>query len=73
MHSHLRSTQRDWTPFQAVSPHEPNSKGSMKYTKHVQQPSDFVKGQSAGSAIEKALGDEDLTDEQAEDQLERKI
>jgi len=52
--------------------HDAKSKGSTRYTEHSVQQNDFVKGASAGAGVEKAPGQEDLTDEQAADKLERK-
>lgn len=53
--------------------HDPNAKGSMRYTEHIAQPSDFTKGASDGPGVDKAPGDEGLTDDQAMDKVERKV
>ena len=51
--------------------HDPVAKGSTRMDKHKVQPSDMA-GASSGPGTDRAPGDEDLTDEQAMDQIERK-
>jgi hypothetical protein len=52
--------------------HDDNAKGSTRYTEHIRQPDALGQGQSDGGAIDKAPGDESLTDEQAKDKYEQK-
>ena len=52
--------------------HDPNAKGSTRYEKHIKGPSDVEAGASEGPLVDRAPGEEDLTDEQAMDRLERK-
>lgn len=52
---------------------DPFAKGSTRMTDHKKQVSDFEKGASDGPLADKAPGDEDLTDEQAMDKIERKV
>lgn len=52
--------------------HDDNAKGSTRYTEHIKQPTDEDKGASEGPQVERAPGDEQLTDEQAMDKVERK-
>jgi hypothetical protein len=51
--------------------HDPAAKGSTRYTEHRAQPNGFG-GASEGPRTDKAPGQEDMTDEQAMDQVERK-
>lgn len=52
--------------------HDPNAKGSDRYTKHIATQSDIQTGASEGAQVERAPGDEKLTDDQAMDKVERK-
>lgn len=52
--------------------HNPMAKGSTRYEKHIKQASDVDAGASEGPQVDRAPGEEDLGDEQAMDQLERK-
>jgi len=52
--------------------HDPKAKGSTRYTAHTVQQSDFVKGAGDGPGVERAPGQEDMTDEQVADSFERK-
>jgi len=51
--------------------HDPFAKGSTRMEKHKVQPSD-MEGASEGPRTDKAPGQEELTDEQAMDRMERK-
>ena len=42
-------------------------------TEHKKQASEFEEGASEGALVDRAPGDENLTDEQAMDKVERKI
>lgn len=53
--------------------HDDNAKGSDRYTKHIAQQSHLETGASDGPGTERAPGDENLTEEQAMDKLERKV
>ena len=50
---------------------DPNAKGSTRYAKHIVQPSG-MEGASEGPGVQRAPGDEDISDQQAMDQMERK-
>ncbi|KAH0846509.1 hypothetical protein AYO21_10138 [Fonsecaea monophora] len=52
--------------------HDPFAKGSTRMTEHKVQPSDFVKGASDGPQADRAPGQEELSDEQVMDNLERR-
>lgn len=52
--------------------HDPEAKGSTRYTAHHVTQNDFDKGAGAGSAVDRAPGDENLTNAEAADKLERK-
>lgn len=52
--------------------HDDQAKGSTRYTEHKVQQSEFVTGASDGPNVDRAPGDENLTDEQAMDKLEKK-
>lgn len=52
--------------------HDPNAKGSTRYTHHIAQESHLDKGASSGPQVDEAPGDENLTQEQAMDKTERK-
>ena len=52
--------------------HDDNAKGSTRYTGHIAQSDTLAQGQSDGSEIERAPGDERLTDAQAKDKYESK-
>jgi len=53
--------------------HDPNAKGSTRYTEHIAQQSDFEKGASEGSQAERVPGQENLSQGQVTDQAERKM
>jgi hypothetical protein len=53
--------------------HDDVAKGSTRMTNHKVQRSEFDTGAGDGPQTGRAPGDEDLTDEQAMDQLERKV
>lgn len=51
--------------------HDPNAKGSTRYTEHIRQPNTFdTIGE--GSQTERAPGDEELSEDAARDKLEQK-
>ena len=50
--------------------HDDNAKGSTRYTAHIKQDSEFATNN--GPQTDRAPGDENLTDDQAMDKLERK-
>lgn len=52
--------------------HDDQAKGSTRYTAHKVQQSEFVTGASDGPNVDRAPGDEQLTDNQAMDKLEKK-
>ncbi|KIW10334.1 hypothetical protein PV08_11296 [Exophiala spinifera] len=51
---------------------DPFAKGSTRMTAHKKNPSDFDKGASEGPRTDKAPGQEELSDDQVMDQVERK-
>lgn len=53
--------------------HDTNAKGSTRYEKHIVQDSNVNHGASAGPRVDKAPGDEELSDEAAMDKVERKV
>lgn len=53
--------------------HDPNAKGSTRYEKHIVGDSDVNHGASEGPGVDKAPGDEEISDEAAMDKLEKKI
>ena len=52
--------------------HDPQAKGSTRFTDHKKQQSEFDTGASEGAQVEPAPGDEDLSPEAAMDKMERK-
>lgn len=52
--------------------HDSNAKGSDRYTKHIAGQSEIETGASEGAQVERAPGDEKLTNDQAMDKIERK-
>lgn len=52
--------------------HDDNAKGSDRYTKHIAQKSHLETGASDGPQVDEIPGQEDLTAEQAMDQVEQK-
>lgn len=53
--------------------HDPNAKGSTRYTEHIAQQSEFVTGASDGPQAEAAPGQEKLSQDQITDQAEKKL
>lgn len=51
--------------------HDPNAKGSTRYTEHIRQPNSYD-STNEGPQVDRAPGDEELSDEQAMDKLEKK-
>lgn len=52
--------------------HDDNAKGSDRYTKHIAGKSHLEIGASDGPGVEKAPGQEQMSQEEARDRLERK-
>ena len=54
--------------------HDPQAKGSTRFEKHkVQKDGDQALGAGEGPQVERAPGDEDLTNEEAMDIVEQKV
>lgn len=51
---------------------DPAAKGSIRYTKHKAQESEFETGASEGAQVDAAPGDEELSPEEAMDKTERR-
>lgn len=52
--------------------HNPDAKGSLRYDRHIAGSSEFDTGASDGPYVEKAPGDEKLSDQAATDKTEGK-
>jgi hypothetical protein len=53
--------------------HDPNAKGSTRYEKHIKGGSDVDHSASEGPGVDRAPGDEEISDEAAMDKLETKV
>lgn len=53
--------------------HDPNAKGSSRREKHIVGDSDVDHGASKGPGVDKAPGDEEISDEAAMDKMEKKF